>query len=143
MEGENYNTDIITPVDVKQLQKPLIESGYDSNKTQLLVNYFKEGFPIGYEGNKKRKSFSNNLPLSVGTPTQLWNKVMKEVKAGRVNGPYDEPPFENFIQSPLGLVPKHKPGETRLIFHLSHPHGDSVNSNTDQIYTKVQYNSLI
>ena len=54
---------------------------------------------------------------------------MKEVSLGRYAGPYDEPPFEHFAQSPIGLVPKDKGKKTRLIFHLSYPrNGDSVNS---------------
>ena len=41
-------------------------------------------------------------------------------------GPYDEIPFENYIQSPIGLVPKvseDKQNQTRLIFHLSYNFG--------------------
>ena len=34
-------------------------------------------------------------------------------------GPFDEIPFNNFIQSPIGLVPK-ADNQTRLIFHLSY-----------------------
>ena len=44
---------------------------------------------------------------------------MKEVKLGRYAGPYDSIPFEIFVQSPIGLVPK-AGGKTRLIFHLSY-----------------------
>ena len=43
-----------------------------------------------------------NLKLTVGNETILWNKVMKEVKAKRYAGPFTE----DFIQSPIGLVPK-------------------------------------
>ena len=31
---------------------------------------------------------------------------MKEVQANRVASPYKSIPFDNFIQSPIGLVPK-------------------------------------
>ena len=48
----------------------------------------------------------------------LWNKIMKEVRVGRVAGPYETIPFENYIQSPVGLVSK-SGGKTRMIFHLS------------------------
>ena len=46
---------------------------------------------------------------------------MKEVRLKHFVGPFEEVPYDNFIQSPIGLVPKSEPGETRLIFHLSHP----------------------
>ena len=47
---------------------------------------------------------------------------MKEVKAKRVAGPFLKPPFKNYTQSPIGLVPKKASGsdQTRLIFHLSY-----------------------
>ena len=57
---------------------------------------------------------------------------MKEVQAGRYAGPFEELPFEYFIQSPIGLVPKDQGTKTRFIFHLSHPRdgkgGKSKNS---------------
>ena len=35
-------------------------------------------------------------------------------------GLFETIPFENFIQSPIGLVPKAGSDQTRLIFHLSY-----------------------
>ena len=67
---------------------------------------------------------------------------MKEVKAKRYAGPYkfEEIPFENFIQSPIGLVPKDGGKDTRLIFHLSYPRsGSSVNSETPKELCSVKY----
>ena len=43
---------------------------------------------------------------------------MKEVSLGRIAGPFEKIPFTNFMQSPIGLVPK-TGGKTHLIFHLS------------------------
>ena len=66
---------------------------------------------------------------------------MKEVKHKRYAGPYKDPPFEHFIQSPVGLVPKDGGTKTRLIFHLSHPRGTgrSVNANTPKEKCSVRY----
>ena len=44
---------------------------------------------------------------------------MKEVKLGRFVGPFQDVPFDNFMQSSVGLVPKANGTDTRLIFHLS------------------------
>ena len=56
---------------------------------------------------------------------------MKEVKAECYAGPFKEPPFKSYIQSPVGLVPKDNGKDTWLIFHLSYPKkGHSVNSAT-------------
>ena len=65
---------------------------------------------------------------------------MTEVEAKRYAGPFEHIPFEYFIQSPIGLVPKDKGRKTRLIFHLSYPRwGDSVNSGINPTKCKVHY----
>ena len=70
---------------------------------------------------------------------------MKEVKLGRYAGPFkDKPPFENFIQSPIGLVPK-AGGKTRLIFHLSYQFrngNESVNYWIPKDLCSVKYKDL-
>ena len=71
---------------------------------------------------------------------------MKEVKAGCYAGPYDSIPFDNFIQSPIGLLPKAN-GKTRLIFHLSYQFseqedGRSVNKCMPKEWCSVKYNDL-
>ena len=50
----------------------------------------------------------------------MRHKIMKEVKLKRVAGPFWEIPFENYIQSPVGLVPKAGKDQVCLIFHLSY-----------------------
>ena len=72
---------------------------------------------------------------------------MKEVSLNRYAGPFDEVPYHNFIQSPIGLVPK-AGNQTRLIFHLSYNFGDnleklgSVNHFTPKEMCTVKYNDL-
>ena len=68
--------------------------------------------------------------------------MMKKVRAKRFTGPFAKPPFDNFIQSPIGLVPKSN-GDTRLIFHLSYPRMDSsINSETLQELCMVKYKDI-
>ena len=66
---------------------------------------------------------------------------MKEVKENRYAGPFEHIPFDNYIQSPIGLVPKNGGKDTRLIFHLSYPRGrgTSVNANTPAEICSVKY----
>ena len=70
---------------------------------------------------------------------------MKEVKLGRVAGPFDSIPFKNYVQSPIGLVPK-AGNKTRLIFHLSYNFDskmpDSVNACTPRDICTMKYNDL-
>ena len=121
---------IITPVRPEILEKLLKETEYDKSKTEFLIKGFKQGFKLHYQGNLKNcKRLAPNLKLRIGSKEELWNKVMKEVELRRFAGPFEHPPFEHFVQSPIGLVPKDKGKKTRLIFHLSYPRdGDSVNS---------------
>ena len=133
---------IKTPVNVETLKSLLEESEYDKNETEFLINGFRNGFSIGYMGPTDVKITSSNLKFrEVGDPIMLWNKVMKEVKEGRYAGPFENIPFKNYIQSPIGLVPKDGGKDTRLIFHLSYPggQGKSVNENTPHELCKVQY----
>ena len=144
----NYNLhEIVTPIDVNKLRNLMNGTGYDENKAKMLLQGFEEGFDIGYRGPSKRKDLSDNIPLRVGTHVDLWNKLMKEVKLGRIPGPYDQIPFkDSFIQSPIGLVPK-AGNQTRLIFHLSYdfgnePHQKSLNFHTPKEYCSVTYRDL-
>ena len=119
-----------------------MESKYDKEETDFLIDGFTNGFSIGYNGPEDVKLTSPNLKFrEVGDKITSWNKVMKEVKAKRYAGPFEKIPFDNYIQSPIGLVPKDGGKDTRLIFHLSYPRGrgTSVNANTPECLCKVKY----
>ena len=150
---------------MNKLEQYLYETEYDADETEFLVKGFREGFDIGYEGPVDRKDTSENIPLKVGSKLELWQKMMKEVKMKRYAGPFTRPPFKNFIQSPVGLVPK-AGNQTRLIFHLSYnfhrksekkgnfkyqekgtnkiekPPDNSVNACTPEEKCSVHYNDL-
>ena len=70
---------------------------------------------------------------------------MKEVQLKRYAGPFDKIPFENYVQSPIGLVPK-AGNQTRLIFHLSYQFKKSGNQAVNQCtlkhFCRVKYNNL-
>ena len=140
---ENFDLkNIITPVNVPELRNLLIETKYDAKKTEFLIEGFSKGFKIEYHGPENVKMRSRNLRLNgVGNKTILWNKIMKEVKLKRYVGPFQQIPFETYIQSPIGLVPKDNRKNVRLIFHLSHPQKDgmSVNANTPCDKCSVSY----
>ena len=138
---------ISTPVEVTKLIKLLKVARYDAAEVNHLEDGFSNGFSIGYQRPLKRKSSARNIPFTVGNKFDMWEKIMKEVAAGRVAGPYMEIPFNNYIQSPIGLVPK-AGGKTRLIFHLSYNFSDdmdkdgSLNKFTPQELCTVKYNDL-
>ena len=137
---------MVTPVNVGHLVKLLRESGYDENEILFLENGLTNGFDIGYDGPQVRQSNSENLPFTVGDRTELWNKLMKEVKLKRVAGPFKTIPFDNFIQSPIGLIPKDNGTQTRLVFHLSYDckrdGHKSLNHHTPREVCTVKYKDL-
>ena len=142
---ENFDLEsVVTPVDINMLEKLLYESGYDSGKSQFLINSFKHGFNLGYRGPQKVRLTAPNLKLQKSSDrVTLWNKVMKEVKNKWYAGPFSEIPYKEYIQSPIGLVPKDNGRDSRLIFHLSYPHSKlqclSVNANTPVHFCTVKY----
>ena len=141
---ENFDlTTVVTPIKPAIFKQLLEETGYSEEKIKFLTNGFEKGFSINYNGPTQGiQKTAKNLKLRVGSKTQLWNKVMKEVKLNRFAGPFEKPPFDNFIQSPIGLVDKDQGRDTRLIFHLSYPRDDSnssVNTNTPDELCHVKY----
>ena len=139
---ENFDlSQIETPVKVEVLHDLLNQSGYDVVGTEYLVKGFRDGFELEYQGDTKVKMKAPNLRLRVGSKLELWNKMMKEVKDKRFAGPFEEVPFEYFIQSPVGLVPKDNGTKTRLIFHLSYPRqgNKSVNAGIPHDKCTVMY----
>ena len=146
---ENYDLkSIVTPVKVKRFVSLLRQTGYNSEKIEFLERGLKFGFDLGYAGPQCRQSKSDNIPFTVGDRVILWNKIMKEVQLKRVAGPYSEEdlPFENYIQSPVGLVPKAGSDQTRLIFHLSYDfkrdNMKSMNFHTPEELCSVKYKDL-
>ena len=97
---------MVTPVDAVEFEKLLVQGKYPEDKIRFITQGFKEGFPLCYEGPTDVKWRAANLKLNIGSKTELWNKLMKEVSLKCIAGPFEDIPFANFIQSPIGLVPK-------------------------------------
>ena len=140
---ENFDLElVVTLVKVDKFVQLLQEANYPQDEINFIREGFTYGFDIGYHGPQSRQSNSSNIPLKIGNKTELWNKLMKEVKLKRVAGPFNKIPFENYIQSPIGLVPK-AGGKTRLIFHLSFDFDDkdegSLNYFTPKDLCSVSY----
>ena len=107
MYAENFNLlDVITPVKVDILHNLLIESGYDKQMTDYIINGFQNGFELGYRGNTEIRMTSPNLKLRIGDEIDLWNKIKKEVKLSRFAGSYKDPPFIYFYTIPTRIGTK-------------------------------------
>ena len=88
----------VTPVKVDRLEYLL--HGYPASLKEYLVSGFSCGFRINFVGD--RYSFeSPNLKSALEQPKIVVSKLNKEREAGRIVGPFSEPPFQNFRFSPL------------------------------------------
>ena len=57
---ENFDLQsLVTPVNMDKLEKMLKDSNYDCKKTEFLIDCFRNGFSIGYEGDMKNKKPSS------------------------------------------------------------------------------------
>ncbi|XP_053563915.1 uncharacterized protein LOC128654176 [Bombina bombina] len=134
----------LTPVRVEKMA-PWLEA-YASKRgraedAELLLTGFSSGFMIPYK-DERMEGIPGNLKSAREYPGVLREKIEKEVRLGRMAGPFVEPPFMNLRVSPLGVVPKKAPGQYRMIHHLSYPKGLSVNDGIDPELVAVKYASF-
>ena len=120
----NYDMNsIASPINYTKLRDLLTKTNYDKEEADFLIDGFENGFSLEYRGSFDRKDKSENILFTpgIGNQSEMWDKIMKEVKMKRFIGPWKEEdiPFSHYVQSPIGLVPK-AGGKTRLIFHLSY-----------------------
>ena len=72
----------------------------------------------------------------------LKEEISKELKAGRMAGPFDEPPFEPFFVNPMFGIPKNSDPDCkkfRRIDHLSWPRNKSINDTIDKELFPVEF----
>jgi hypothetical protein len=131
-----------TPVKAVRLQHHLNNIGYDPNITKYLVEGFTHGFSIGHLA-EVEDSFGKNSHIVLSHEDIVADKLEKEIRLGRIMGPFDEPPFSPFHISPLNIRPKKSFNKYRLLHNLSHPYdGSSVNANIPEELKSVRYASV-
>jgi len=128
-----------SPVITDKLDRLL--QGYNQVKRSFLLNGFTSGFKLGYVGLRHFRRASNKRS-ALENKEMVVKKLSREISLGRVQGPFQDPPFPHLQVSPIGLVPKNNPGEFRLIHDLSFPWNDSINSAIPPEFSSVQYASI-
>ena len=129
-----------TPVNPECLTQ-LLQDHPDQQLVNEVVNGFRHGFPLKYNGPHERR-IHHNLKSAFQFPKQLQQHLDKEVSLGRMLGPFQSKPLDNLICSPVGMVPKKDSDKMRMITHLSYPHRDSINSHMDPKDTSTSYQSF-
>ena len=102
------------------------------------MNGLVNSFSLEYEGERSIRA-PDNLPSADTKPELIRERLQKEVKLGRMWGPFEESPFQHLMCSLVGLVPKKDSDEMRMIMHLSFPYGSSINDFIDQDKASTQY----
>lgn len=116
--GSKHLYTLPTPINVYKLANYL--TGYDSDRAQFLLNGFRSGFNLEFEG-KRGYQFNLNLKSALENKEVVNDKIFKELQAGRIQGPFSDPPIPSIKIYPLCIVPKKSPGQFRIIHHLSFP----------------------
>ena len=120
---------------------PLLDIYPDKKLAAILKSGFSEGFKLGYEGERVSRDAPNLKSVSQ-LHDKAIEKIDKEVKLGRIAGPFNGAPCPNLIISPIGIIPKSQPGKFIMIHHLSYPHGESVNDGINRSCCEVKYTSF-
>ncbi|MCP3890193.1 MAG: hypothetical protein GY702_15175, partial [Desulfobulbaceae bacterium] len=116
--------------------------GYDKFEKAQLLHNLNNGIRV-----PSSKDCSNQLdiPLNHNSTYSFQESVQKKISSnldkGWVAGPFPIRP-KDLIVSPLASIPKKESGSRRVIHNLSHPYGDSVNSNIPSHFSKVSYETL-
>jgi hypothetical protein len=141
-----------TPVNYLALQSLLQETLYDPTKTNYLIDGFRDGFRLRMDRSveqachdrlSSKSKFKFNHKSATDKPQIVVDKIVKEVQAKRMIGPFPKPIFRHYIISPLGLVKKKQQGKFRVIHDLSSPFkGVSVNSTIPKEAGAVSYHTV-
>lgn len=134
------NTLSVTPIKQNVL-KVWLNQYPDQVTAEFIKQGFREGFKIEYQGLREEREAKNHKS-AINNPEIVSKKLEKEVKLGRVAGPFNVKPISNLTISPIGLVEKSTPGEYRLIFDLSFPRSKSINDGIPSELTSVTYTNF-
>ena len=85
---------------------------------------------------------SDNWPSALQLAAQVSEVIRSDLAAGKVLGPFTQPPFQNYIVSPLGAFLKRDGIKIRLIHDLSFPKSSSVNIAISPEDYSLQYSSI-
>ena len=135
-EFNSLPSGIRSPINIERLEYYLRDHP-DRNVVNYVVNGFRNGFDIGFQG-EVHETRPRNLLSALRNPQPVFAAVVKELQRGHTAGPFAVPPLSPLHCSPLGAVPK-KDGSFRIILDLSSPRGDSVNEGISRDDFSVRY----
>ena len=87
-----------TPIKTSKLAQWI--NGYDRDLAMFLCQGFQRGFKVGFVGTPLSK-YVHNLKSTDEHPQVVQDYIDKELQAGRIEGPFLQPPFPKYM-SPVG-----------------------------------------
>ena len=114
---------------------------YPADRVHSLLDQITGGVRIG-RSPADSQVISPNWPSAFEHRDKVSEIIRDDLEAGRLYGPFSEPPFQNFIVSPLGAFTKRNSSKIRLIHDLSFPHKKSVNDLIDKEEFSLSYSSV-
>ena len=111
---------------------------------QYLLRGMREGFRVGFRYDQSECGHTgDNMQSARDNPEVIDEYLEKEVRLGRVAGPFEPEACHQVHMSRFGVIPKnHQPGKWRLIVDLSHPQGGSVNDGIEPELCSLRYTSV-
>ena len=129
---------ILNPIALKQE----LQLHPDRQFAKQIVDYAKYGVPVGYEGPRFYRE-SENWPSAIQYKEAVEKVIQNDISRRRKAGPFDHPPFETFVRSPMGAFPKKRsPSKYRVIHDLSWPPGQAVNDFIPIENYRLQYMTI-
>ena len=145
----NFPHDIQVPLEAADITTPLVPMVWRhllSHHPHLpLIQFFlqgiTEGFRIGFAyGTLHLKSAKSNMHSALEHPEIVNEYIAKEIREGRVAGPFQLQQVPKVQVSRFGVIPKnHQPNKWRLIIDLSHPKLHSVNAGVPKELCSISY----
>lgn len=114
---------------------------YDSATADSILNDIVNGVYIG-RAPADQVVDSKNWPSALEFREKVSQVISADLDEGKLYGPFEVPPYQNYIISPLGAFLKRDRQKVRVIHDLSYPHADSVNALIDPEEFSVQYSSV-
>ena len=116
----------------------------DQELVKYLLDSYTHGFKLGLTQTPKCRPPCKNPREALRKPEVVQALIDKEVKLGHMLGPFNEPPFEDMVYSPVNIVPKAgSNNKYRLIHDLKFPYNEeSVNSFIPEHNSTVQYHHI-
>ena len=117
---------------------------HDKAYSQYLLQGLGNGFRIGFKYTEATcVKARSNMKSAVLNPSVVDEYLDKEIKHGRVLGPFNPEDYPSVQVSRFGVIPKnHQPGKWRLIVDLSHPAGSSVNDGIEPELCSLKYTTV-